>query len=408
MRILQLSTSLTGGAGVAARNLNNSLIQLGQESSIVSAKSNALSFDESKTKKTFRDIASKSLTLLQLENSKAPYDIVTPYSVNRISPDKVVALKPDVIHIHNWYNLLSLKNIIEIGKNFPIVFTLHDQRLFTGGCHNSHNCFNFVKTCSECPATYLNNGIVSSQHSLGYTALRSMKSVSVISPSNWMAEQFSSSRLGQIGIKIQTIPNVIETQTTQIGTSDGRNKISRMKLEILFIAANIEAQVKGLDILLHGIARLEKINSRLNINLTIVGSGIMPDINLVNTNIVQKGMLDRDEISKLMMSSDLLIVPSRSENIPNVILEAQLNNLLVIGARVGGIPELVSHLKTGILTEPTAESIANSILKYLDLSMQERQLMTNEARENAIIRTDVESIIQETLNVYVATIENFK
>lgn len=57
-----------------------------------------------------------------------------------------------VVHIHNWFNLTSLRQlrkIIEIG--IPVVITLHDQRLITGGCHASLDCRQFENGCKKCP-----------------------------------------------------------------------------------------------------------------------------------------------------------------------------------------------------------------------------------------------------------------
>ena len=49
-----------------------------------------------------------------------------------------------IFHIHNWFNLINLmelRKLLDLG--YGVVFTLHDQRLFTGGCHYSLNCSKF-------------------------------------------------------------------------------------------------------------------------------------------------------------------------------------------------------------------------------------------------------------------------
>jgi glycosyltransferase involved in cell wall biosynthesis len=65
---------------------------------------------------------------------------------------------------------------------------------------------------------------------------------------------------------------------------------------------------------------------------------------------------------------DVLVVPSRwPENSPNIILEAQAAGLPVVGANLGGIPELVEHGCNGLLFEPDdAADLAGQLQRLLD------------------------------------------
>jgi len=59
-----------------------------------------------------------------------------------------------------------------------------------------------------------------------------------------------------------------------------------------------------------------------------------------------------DETMKILKASQILVVPSRTESIPQVIKEAFYLKVPVIATNVGGNPELVVHQKTGILVPP--------------------------------------------------------
>ena len=85
-----------------------------------------------------------------------------------------------------------------------------------------------------------------------------------------------------------------------------------------------------------------------------------------------------DETMKILKSSEMLVVPSRTESIPQVIKEAFYLKVPVIATNVGGIPELVTHEKTGILVpseEP--EQLTIAINNLLDNDKTRRNIANN-------------------------------
>jgi glycosyltransferase involved in cell wall biosynthesis len=69
----------------------------------------------------------------------------------------------------------------------------------------------------------------------------------------------------------------------------------------------------------------------------------------------------------LLPDMDLLVVPSRSEGSPLVVLEAMEAGLPVVATRVGGIPEQIGHEREGLLVPPdNAEALAAAVLRLLD------------------------------------------
>jgi glycosyltransferase involved in cell wall biosynthesis len=61
----------------------------------------------------------------------------------------------------------------------------------------------------------------------------------------------------------------------------------------------------------------------------------------------------------------ILVLPSYSEGLPNVLLEAMAAGLAVIATTVGGIPELITHGVNGILIEPRNSIALAKALKEL-------------------------------------------
>jgi glycosyltransferase involved in cell wall biosynthesis len=85
-----------------------------------------------------------------------------------------------------------------------------------------------------------------------------------------------------------------------------------------------------------------------------------------------------DETMKILKASGILVVPSRTESIPQVIKEAFYLKVPVIATNVGGNPELVTHQKTGILVPPEdPEKLMIAINNLLDNEEARRNFANN-------------------------------
>jgi glycogen(starch) synthase len=74
------------------------------------------------------------------------------------------------------------------------------------------------------------------------------------------------------------------------------------------------------------------------------------------------GWIAPDRISELINNATVVVMPSRSEALPSVALEAGMMARPIVASRVGGIPEIVIDHETGLLIDPEdVESLANAI-----------------------------------------------
>ena len=64
--------------------------------------------------------------------------------------NKINDLNPDVVHLH-WINsgMIRIEDFAKIKA--PIVWSLHDNWAFTGGCHVMRECQLYKNSCGECP-----------------------------------------------------------------------------------------------------------------------------------------------------------------------------------------------------------------------------------------------------------------
>ncbi len=91
----------------------------------------------------------------------------------------------------------------------------------------------------------------------------------------------------------------------------------------------------------------------------------------ISARVQFHGQQTRERVAQLMREADVLVAPSvptsdgRREGIPVVLIEAMSSGVPVIASRLSGIPELVVHEQTGLLTTPRdAASITDALERY--------------------------------------------
>lgn len=74
----------------------------------------------------------------------------------------------------------------------------------------------------------------------------------------------------------------------------------------------------------------------------------------------------RNDVAPILAASDIVVVPSRAEGLPLVLLEALAVGRPIVASTVGGIPDLLHHGETGLLVPPDApQAVAESVLQLL-------------------------------------------
>lgn len=90
---------------------------------------------------------------------------------------------------------------------------------------------------------------------------------------------------------------------------------------------------------------------------------------------------------------------SRSEGLGSAILLAMAAGVPVIASRVGGIPEIVQHERTGLLVENNTEQIAAALRSVLD-DPNSAALLAEAAREQVEARFSIDAMVSNTVRVY--------
>ena len=126
------------------------------------------------------------------------------------------------------------------------------------------------------------------------------------------------------------------------------------KNHVVFVAAGRLVPQKGFDLLIEAANRLKK--STRPFTLLIAGMGkdrksLQEKIDLNKlSNVKLIGF--QNNLPPILKASDYVIMPSRQEGMPNVVMESMALGKSVLAAKVNGVSELMDHNRTGYIFDP--------------------------------------------------------
>ena len=97
---------------------------------------------------------------------------------------------------------------------------------------------------------------------------------------------------------------------------------------------------------------------------------------------------------------DVLVQPSRADNLPLSILEAMAAGLPVVGSRVGGIPELIVDGVTGFVVEPESPRALADALERLAASPELRKELGGKGAERVAEHFSSEQVARRMVALY--------
>lgn len=308
--------------------------------------------------------------------------------------------KPDVVHLNNVHTQLSpVMAELAHQRGIKVVWTLHDYKLLCPryDCLKNGNticetCFNGdKKACldNKCMKGSKLASFIGYKEAVTWNRERLEASTDVfICPSQFMADKMVQGGFSKS--KMRTLCNFIDVEKCKYAPTDGMDNTDPIvlpKKEDYYCFIGRLSHEKGAKTL------IEAAN-QLPYKLLIIGGGPLMDElkSVAHTNIEFVGFKQWDDIKKLVGKARFSVIPSEwYENNPLSVIEAQCLGTPVLGANIGGIPELtdytfssgnIADLKTKI------EKMWNSELDY--------QQIASDAQH----RYDAETYYDKLINIY--------
>lgn len=290
-------------------------------------------------------------------------------------------IRPDVAHLNNFAHQIS-PSILDVFRKFriPVVMTLRDHKmvcpfwyLLSGGkicekCKNGRYYWCFLKKCTK--GSRAKSFINTVEMYLHHKILHIYDRVDVfISPSN-----FLKNKLNELGFKkeILVLPNFVDP-------AEFEPSFEPAGKSILYVGRL--SQEKGLFTLLEAVKNTA-------VTLKIIGAGPLKTPLLEKIagggldNVILEGYKTGEDLKNEIRQAAFTVIPSICyENNPRTVIESFASGKPVVGARIGGIVELVKDFDTGLTFEPGNVADLKEKISFLIVEPELIKRMGKKARK---------------------------
>lgn len=394
MKILHVTTCLTGGAGIACRRINDALNRYGIESSILT-KPDFIVKGYAPSVLPYRFWRKLSFYLMKFSHTANPIfhssGLVSTFDVERLNCSSA-----DIIHLH-WINdeFLSIRDIAHIRK--PLVWTLHDSWPFCGAEHHPNlpaNDRRYAEGYSRRNFPATSSGLDYDRYIWLYKRFywKNLK-MSFVAPSNFELNLCKESIIGR-QFPARRIPHPLDLNIF----SASKEQHSSMERTICFGACSLQDPNKGFELLRKALNILKEKNTVFKIRLLCFGK-TDPSI-LQGTgfpNEVFGSVSKETDLAKIYRKANVFICPSLIESFSYTTAEALACGLPVTAFAEGGLPDMITQKWNGYLAAPyDPEDLAEGILYCL----HHCNTLSANARERAEKICNPARIAQQYLSLY--------
>lgn len=408
MKVLHITTSDSGGAGMCVMRIHKSLLDLGVDSRVlVSCKST----DDSRVIKALDSGLNKYIPpknsyirklqkvmrrrgryLTQLEKYERSVKCLQgkafftfPLSGYDLSKHPLVE-EADIIHLHWVANFLDYPTFFR-NVNKPIVWTLHDENIAFGGFHYERERDKYYDLCKKTEDELQKIKLESLAYARGKVTFIALSE---------MMKSFCEKIPVVSSFPIIMIHNGVDYKRfVQINHNIAKNilDIPDNHLVFGFCSVDLGDTRKGLKELVLTLERLRKTNTD-KITLLCAGKGDIPI--QTNVNVVKMGPIHNERIMSLFYSaSDYFMLPSFEEAFAQTPLEAMACGVPVIGFPCGVINELINEANGVRCEDFTMEALFDGIMIAMS-----RHYDCDAIRKDVIDRFSYNRIGRQYLGLY--------
>lgn len=320
--------------------------------------------------------------------------------------DEINSAAPDVVHLH-WTTGGAL-SVEEIGRLAgPVVWTLHDMWAFCGAEHYTDDgpTSRFRAGYDKTNAPIEERGNDLNRSTWNRKVKNWKRPFNIVCPSRWLAECAKASRLFA-SWPVTVIPYPIALDVWRPLRKELARELLglRPEADVVLMGAygGLSDPRKGGDLAIAALSALSDTDFKKSQLLVFGQSAAAPHAAAafpLPTRFL--GRIHDDLTMAIAYSAaDLMLVPSRQDNLPNTAIEALACGTPVVGFAVGGMPDIVQHKDTGWLAKPyEIADLAAGISWALSRKGTDCELRRR-CRDSAVAKFSPNEVAAQYVNVY--------
>ena len=408
MRILIVSSSdITGGAARAAYRNHKALLNCGVDSRMLVQKKNSDDYTVIGPKSTLQKIIGLGRPLLeQIPVKKYSQRNGTLFTASWLPfsnvVDRINKINPDVVHLH-WIGggMMRIEDISRI--NAPIVWTLHDNWPFTGGCHIMWDCVKYKDNCGACPClgSSKDNDLSRKVFNRKKKAFVKIQKITMVGVGKWITECSEKSALLS-NKKHVTIPNPLDTNIYKPLDKEISRRLLNLpsnKKIVLFGANSASSDInKGFSKLCESLHCLD-IDADA-VELVVFGASSPKISQGFKFKTHYLGHIHDDvSLVAIYSAADVMIVPSFQESFGQTAAEAMSCQTPVVAFGHTGLMDIIDHKVNGYLATPMDSVDLSKGISFILNSENYLELCQN-ARKKVLNAFDSQAIASKFIDLY--------
>lgn len=388
MKVLHISTSINGGAGISAYRIHKGLLSCEIDSIFIS-----LDCDDNESNKTFRfntpqkianyekpELSFKNYLseklhkkfskkrerindeLLRISNLINPNifgefeKFSSPYTLFDLTESEYYK-SADIIHLHWVPGYLDFFSFFYKNKK-PVIWTFHDMNPILGGYHyeidnkrNNHN---------KCIDDYFKR--------IKCEVLSKLNNLTIVCPSQWLLKKVVDSNIFSPSSKILRCNYHIDSDIYKVLDKKfckGMFDLPFLKTVFMFVSSDINNFRKGFDFL-NDILFDDEFKE---VYFLVIGDN-KNNIFKKSKNVIYTGTIKDEKLMSIAYNSaDFFILPSREDNLPNTMLESLCCGTPVISFDISDSMEIIKKNNLGkVSNEMSSNSLKKTMLECINNS----------------------------------------
>jgi glycosyltransferase involved in cell wall biosynthesis len=310
--------------------------------------------------------------------------------------------KPDIVHVHNTFPLISPSLYwAAAAAGLPVVQTLHNfrplcpQAMFLRNGRICEDCLGRLPWRGVMHRCY-RSSVIQSAISAGMLILHRGLNTWQTKVTRYIAlNEFCRNKFIEGGFPAEQIvikPNFVDFDESEAAERSGFLFVGRLSPE------------KGVDVLARALRMID-----VQVQVRVAGAGPQKATLADTSGIEWLGTLSSAQVMKQMKQTLALVFPSICyETFGLVIVEAFASGTPVIASRIGTIPDLVEEGVTGLLFTPSDASDLANKMRWAQLNPERMAAMGREARACYERKYTADRNYEQLMAIYHDAIEEMK